>query len=250
MPSGSNETAPTPSVIGLPASSGTAVSSVVNLPSAVNQGFELTSRYYVTNDLQLTLNYGYLDAHIKNGLTDAFGFQDTNDPAALLPGAAARRLVKLPTNDPITGQPNYTQDISGNELPNSPHHKIAANVSYTFHLDKGNLTSSYSYIWRSEAFSQPDVFEEKVNNVPAYSQSDARLIWRQKDGDYSIILFGTNIFNQITYESGGTTRRGSGYTPAQAAACGGTCAQQAIYYRNYVLLPPRVFGIEFLKKFR
>ena len=36
-------------------------------------------------DLQLTLNYGYLDAHIKNGLTeDGLGFQDTNDPSALL----------------------------------------------------------------------------------------------------------------------------------------------------------------------
>jgi iron complex outermembrane receptor protein len=228
-----------------------AVSSVVNLPSGVNQGVEVEARWFPTSNLQLMLNYGYLDAHIKNGLTaDGLGFQDTNDPAALLPGAAARRLVQLPTVDPITGQPNWTQDISGNELPNAPHHKVAANVSYTFHLGAGNLTASYSYLWRSSAYSQPDVFEEKIGRVPAYDQSDARLIFRQKDGDYQIILFGSNIFNQTTYESGGSTRRGSGYTPAQALACGGTCAQTQIYYPNFVLLPPRTFGIEFLKKFR
>jgi outer membrane receptor protein involved in Fe transport len=153
--------------------------------------------------------------------------------------------------DPITQLPQWTQDISGNELPNAPHHKIAANASYTFHLPQGNLTASYSYIWRSSAFSQPDVFEEKVSQVPAYDQSDARLIFRSKDGDYKIILFGNNIFNQTTYESGGFTRRGSGFTPAQAAACAfNTCAQQQIYYPSYVLLPPRTFGIEINKTFR
>lgn len=208
-----------------------------------------------------TLNYGYLDAHIKNGLTDAFGFQDTNDPAALLP--TAHRLNKITCTtpsttciggflvDPITQQPQWTQDLSGNELPNAPHHKIAANVSYTFHIPQGNLTASYSYIWRSSAYSQPDVFEEKVSQVPAYDQSDARLIFRSKDSDYKIVLFGTNIFNQTTYELGGFTRRGSGYTPQQALACAPfACAQQQIYYPTYVLLPPRTFGIEINKTFR
>ena len=88
--------------------------------------------------------------------------------------------------------------------------------------------------------------------MPAYSQSDARLIFRQKDDHYQIILWGTNIFDQTTYESGGFgPRRGSGYTPAQSAACGAsTCGQSEVYYQSYVLLPPRTFGIEFLKKFR
>ncbi|MDB5454283.1 MAG: TonB-dependent receptor [Caulobacteraceae bacterium] len=266
-----------------------AVSSVVNLPSGVNQGFELTSRYYVTQDLQLTLNYGYLDAHIKNGLTeDLFGFEDTGDPAALLPTANRLNVITCtpPSSvpiapavtppalnplcpragepnagvgnvnvgkllDPVTLQPRYTQDISGNELPNAPHHKIAANISYTWRLAPGNLTASYSYIWRSAAFSQPDVFEEKIGEVPPYSQSDARLIFRSKDSDWQFIIWGNNIFDQTTYESGGVTRRGSGYTPAQAAACGAsTCAQQQVFYRSYVLLPPRTFGVEFNKKFR
>ncbi len=249
-----------------------ALSSVINLPSGVVQGFELTSRYYVSQDLQLTLNYGYLDAHITNGLTeDGLGFQDTNDPAALLPTAKPFKVITCTvpsatcatangqpvtaTNplvllDNITRKPQFTQDISGNELPNSPHHKIAANASYTWHFSPGNLTASYSYIWRSSAFSQPDVFEEKIQQVPAYSQSDARLIFRSKDADWQFILWGTNIFDQTTYESGGSTRRGSGFTPAQAVACGGVCAQQQIYYQNFVLLPPRTFGIEFNKKFR
>jgi iron complex outermembrane receptor protein len=245
-------------------SSCTAVSSVVNLPSGVNRGFEVVGQWYATDNLQFVFNYGYLDAHVVNGLTaDGLGFQDTNDPAALLPNGVAHRLHELTcvvasstcvggfVIDPITRQHTWTQDPSGNTLPNAPKHKIAANVNYTFDTSVGKFTASYSYIWRSMAFMQGDLFEEGVAATPRYEQSDARLIFKDKDARFQIIVFGTNIFDQNTYESNNAIRRGSGFTPAQLAANGGVNpAQQQLYYPAYVLLPPRTFGVEFLTHFR
>jgi iron complex outermembrane recepter protein len=267
----------------------------VNLPSAINQGFEVEGLWYVTSDLQLVVSYGYIDAHIKEGLVDV-GFEDTGDPAALQPSAQrvnritctppaaganpnplcprAGEVSAGPGNvnvgialDAITLQPRWTQDLSGKFLPNAPKNKIAVNLNYTMRIDPGTLTASVSYIWRDKSFS--DLFNRPLDIVPEYEQTNARLVFRQKDNDYQVILFAQNVFNQDTFESGGVTRRGSGITAAQQAAALTTLrtvgppqpfptaninntaiAQSEVFYQTYGLVLPRVYGIEILKRFR
>jgi iron complex outermembrane receptor protein len=242
----------------------------VNLPSAVNEGVEVEGLWYVTNDLQLVVSYGYLDAHIEEGRV-GFGFESTLDPAALQPNAqrmnpitctvAGALCVSQNANpvsatnpgfalDTITRLPRYTQDLSGKFLPNAPKNKIAVNANYTMHLKPGTLTASVSYIWRDKSYSS--LFNHPLDIVPAYEQTNARLVFREKDADYQIIVFAQNVFNQDTFESGGVTRRGSGVT-ASGAGCitvNGGCAQNEVFFQTYGLVLPRVYGIEFLKKFR
>src|SRR4029079_6641219 len=61
-----------------------AVGVTVNLPSSVNQGAEVEGLWYVTNDLQLVVSYGYLDAHIEDGRIGK-GFESGLDPTASQP---------------------------------------------------------------------------------------------------------------------------------------------------------------------
>lgn len=247
----------------------------VNLPTAINQGVEVEGQWFVTPDLQLVLSYGYLDAHLDNGKLGA-GFEDSTDPAAILPTANRLQAVTCKAAastatcgnvgvngnpagtgnalDTITQLPRYTQDLSGKFLPQAPKNKVALNANYTFHLAPGNLTASVSYIWRDKAYS--DLFNDSMNVVPAYSLTNTRLIFRQKDDKYQVIVYASNVFDQETFESGGTTRRQAttgqlANLPPHSVVVGNSVnAQQEIYYRTYGLVLPRVFGIEFLKKFR
>lgn len=212
----------------------------VNLPSATNKGIEVEGLWFATNDLQIVVSYGYLDAKIKDGKY-GLGFEDSSDPAALLPtaqrlnsvncGVASATCVGGKALDSITLLPRFTQDLSGNQLPNAPHHKIAANANYTWHFNPGTVTASYSYIWRSEA--QSDLFNSPLQVTDAYSQQNARIVFRAKDSGTSVIIFAQNLFDQDTFESGSRTRRGNGFTAAQQAANGGAIvAQSTTYYQN------------------
>jgi iron complex outermembrane recepter protein len=222
-----------------------AVGVTVNLPTSVNQGFEAEGLWFITNDLQLVVSYGYLDAHVEQGRIGA-GFQSALDPTASQPNA--QRMNLTGAIDAVTLLPNWTQDLSGKYLPNAPKNKLAVNANYTMHFDPGTVTASVSYIWRDKSYA--DIFNHPLDIVPEYEQTNARLVFRQKDNDYQIIVFAQNVFNQDTFESGGVTRRGSGFTAAQAAACGCTPAQQEVFYQTYGLVLPRVYGIEILKRFR
>ncbi|HET9160814.1 MAG TPA: hypothetical protein VFN88_09390, partial [Caulobacteraceae bacterium] len=147
--------------------------------------------------------------------------------------------------------------LSGNPLPNAPNNKIAVNANYTFHTAPGNFTASVSYIWRSDSYS--NLFNNKLDIVPAYSQTNARIIFREKDDKWQAILFAQNLFDQDVFEAGGNTRRRAtadqianlpdhSTVVASSTLPGGTFDE--IYYRTYGLVLPRVWGIEFMKKFR
>ncbi len=237
-------------------SSCTSVNSFINLPSAVNKGIEVEAMWYPTENLQVLLSYGYLDARVKDGKTD-FGFQNGVDPAALLENAqplvAINCLVPVTGQtagcqgtpgtlgraiDLITGQQQFTQDLSGNRLLTSPKHKVAINANYTFRdvLQGGDITVSGSYIWRDE--SEGSLFNAPIQRTPAYDQVNLRAIFTSADEKYKVIAYVQNIFDDLVYEFSGATRR--------SVAGDGT---GQIYYKSYDLAPPRTFGIEVQRHF-
>lgn len=222
------------------------LSSFINLPKGESRGIELEATYAATDHLSLYLSYGWLDTEIKEGLTkEGRGFQNPDDPAALLPNANRYEPIEtqnaagdpIPQFDSFTGLPRWTQDLSGNSLANSPAHRVAANASYTFEFRPGNLIASVSYVWRDEQYS--DVFETGPAIVPSFDTIGARLLWTDANDRYTVILYGNNLTDEDAADSAGVSRLRTGLTGEAGQA----------YFKTLNFLPPREYGIELQYRF-
>jgi iron complex outermembrane receptor protein len=228
----------------------TILSSFVNLPKGETRGVELEVNYAATDHLSFYLSYGWLDTEIKEGLVDGRGFQNPDDPAALLPNANRyEQLVTrnaagviIPQNDSFTGLPRWTQDLTGNALANSPEHRVAFNTNYTFEFAAGNLVASASYVWRDEQYS--DVFETQPAIVPSYDTISARLLWTDASDRYTVILYGNNLTDEYAPDAAGVSRLRTGLASAAAPSAAGQA-----YYKTLNFTPPREYGIELQYRF-
>jgi iron complex outermembrane receptor protein len=216
----------------------TAVNSFVNLPEAETKGIEIEGIWMPTNNFQAVFSYGWLDTEITDGLTQT-GFTNTLDPAAL--DVNAKPLLATGAIDVITGQPVFTQDLTGNPLQNSPEHKIAANANYTFNFGAGDLTLSGTYIWQDEALT--NLFGFEPDSTPSYDQVNFRALWRDSEDRFTIIASVRNLFDEDVAESAGVTRQAD-----QVLGNEGTVANQ-VYYPTYNLSPPRTFLVEVFRRF-
>jgi iron complex outermembrane recepter protein len=220
----------------------TILSSFVNLPKGETRGVEVEVNYAATDNLSFYLSYGWLDTEIKDGLVDGRGFSNPDDPAAVL--SNANRHEAIPGQfDSFTFLQRWTQDLTGNSLANSPEHTAAFNTNYTFEFGIGSLTASATYVWRDESYS--DVFETLPAMVPSYETIGARLLWRDADDRYTVILYGNNLTNEDAPDSAGTTRQRTGLATSLATA---SAAGQA-YYKTLNFTPPREYGVELQYRF-
>lgn len=240
----------------------TRISTFINMPSAVSKGFELEGQWFPTDDFQITFTYGYVDAYVKDGRDPyGLGFDNADDPAALLPtaqrflpitcapaGTAACQVRSIPgftlqpgqgyAIDSPTGEVRWTQDLSGNPLVASPKHKVATNFSYTFRdfMSRGDLTLSTSFIWRDKSYG--DIFGTELSVTPSYTQTNFRAVFDDNEDKYRIILWVSNLFDQDVYEFASVTRQAAGVPGAGQ-----------VYYRGFELVPPRTFGLEVQRRF-
>ncbi len=106
------------------------------------------------------------------------------------------------------------QNLNGNILPFSPKNKIALNGVYTWDFEDGSkLDASLSYFWQDISFSS--IFNRSYTKIPSWDQTDGRLSWTSADGNFTLIGFIRNMFDEVQYDS-----RGSGLR--EAAAVGTT----------------------------
>jgi iron complex outermembrane receptor protein len=205
-----------------------------NVPRSISQGVELETTAQPIDDLAITFNYSYDDAHVTKGTAI-----DTADPGAIWPGAKplfteAQCLAMLtPLGGPCT-QDAYTlpntgaanghplaaggpivptgwyipQNLKGNQLPNAARNKIAFNIMYTIHSDFGAFTPSFSYVWRDKQYGT--LFQRSYNEAPSWDQIDLRVRWVSTDDRYEVIVFGKNITNNIVYDTGAIGTRLAG----------------------------------------
>jgi iron complex outermembrane receptor protein len=221
-------------------SSCTIVNSFVNLPSGESKGLEFEANWAVTDNLSAMLNYGYLDATIKEALAPgSLGYTNSVDPAAILRNAKPIANIPGGFDTNYTYLPTRTQDISGNKLNDVPEHKIAANVNYTFNFDAGgNLVLSASAVWRDSSYS--DVFETEESKNPSYTTVGARIIWTNESDNFTVMLYGTNLTDEKAVDGSNTTRVRTG----AATSIGTATPNGAAYFQGYNLAPPREFGLE------
>jgi len=190
----------------------------VNLDARI-WGFELESQWSPIQNLQLLLNYAYLNTELRNGCC----YINLADPNALATGA---RPVGAAT---AAGQP---QSLAGNDLPLSPHNKVTVGATYTWDFTPGSLIASATYSWTDK--QQSTIFADPIYTTPSLELADFRLLWREAQRRYTVIAFLKNAFNEVGY--GSSTANPMGVT--------------AVGARQFVtLIAPRTYGLELQYRF-
>mgnify|MGYP002132090478 CR=1 FL=1 len=105
---------------------------------------------------------------------------DPADPGALSPNATPSGGVVV-----SNGTRLVFQTLKGSRIYQSPKHKVALNANYTFDFEPGSLILSGTYTWTDETFYQP--FKSAQNKVPAYDNTDFRMLWKEANERYTII---------------------------------------------------------------
>lgn len=217
----------------------TRISSLRNVPEVETTGFEIESVWRPLDDLTLRFTYAYLNPEI----TESGIYSNPDVPTT------------VPTTDPTYVNP--LQSLEGNVLPQSPKNKVAVNASYNFNFDDGStLTPSVSYYWRDEFTSS--VFNNAGDTTPAFDQTDARLIWNDAAGMFTVIGFVRNVFDGDGYDSASQSFRANprtNTTPApQCTTASDVCYNPTLpvgpnnvvgyYYQNFTRTLPRTWGVE------
>ena len=183
-------------------------------------GVELEALWSPVDNLQLLMNYGYLNTEIKNGCC----FVDSGDPFALASGAR-------PVGPPLANG-NQPQSLVGNSLPMSPENKFTVGGTYTWEFSPGNLTASATYSYTDD--QQSLVFDNPLYTAPSNEIVDFRLLWKEAQDRYTIIAFMKNAFDEVAYQR-------SVANPTTPTAVGTR--------REVILGIPRTYGLELQYRF-
>lgn len=184
-----------------------------NIPKVETTGFEIEANWEPIDNLNILFNYAYLNPEITES------------------GMYVNALTGL------------AESVEGNVLPQAPENKVAANVSYTWVFDDGSsLMPAVNWYWRdsftSSVFNNPETF------TPDYQQTDARLIWNDADGRFTVIGFMRNVFDEEGYDATSAFRRSSGNQ------YGTPTSENGMIYQTNTLTLPRTYGVELQFRFR
>lgn len=185
---------------------GTSVTQFVNIAKSRSTGLELDAVWHPTQAWRVAVGYSFNPTRIQKSIP----LIDVNDNIN-------KNLVS----------------IVGNRLPQAPEHKLAVNTTYTFMLDKGDLTLGGSYIYRDKAYA--NVFTRSYNQSPSWDQVDLRAFWKPTGGKYTVIAYVKNVFDTEGYD----------------AAVAGSQRNASFPFagQNLELTPPRIYGLELQYRF-
>jgi iron complex outermembrane receptor protein len=214
-------------ISGLNPVTNTNVSSFFNLPKARVIGFELETTWQPIDNLQILANYSYLNAEIRT----ACCFQDSEDPRGLVPGAKLAGNTPAQLASPTAA---LNQDLKGAKLPSSTPHRFTINANYTWELEPGNLSASLTYVWRDATYYS--IFNRYYNRVKSYDQTDARLLFNDHDGKWTVIGYVKNVFDSRGSAGVSSTRINTGPNTG--------FVNQTVSY-----IAPRTYGIELQRRF-
>jgi iron complex outermembrane receptor protein len=192
-------------VSGTPGAVGsTTFTSFENLPKVETVGYELESTWRPIDDLTIRFTYAYLNAEVKESGIYVDALQ--------------------PSTAPLTVR---QRDVEGNKLPQSPQNKVAVNVAYNINFEDGSsLLPSISWYWRDSFYSS--IFNNPEQLTPDFQQTDARLIWNDADGHFTIIGAIRNAFDEQGYDQVGAFLR----------------TGTATKYQTPTFTPPRMATVE------
>jgi len=183
-------------------------------------GLEVEALWSPLDNLQLLLNYGYLNTEVTKGCC----FVDVGDPLAVARGAQPTGAILANGSKP--------QSLVGNQLPMAPEMKLTVGGTYTWEFSPGRLTASATYSFTDD--QQSLIFGNPLYTAPKNEIADFRLLWRDAEDRYTIIGFVKNAFDEVAYQR-------SIANPTAPTAVGTR--------REVILNIPRTYGIEFQYRF-
>jgi len=193
-----------------------------NVAHARSAGFELETIWTPVDNLLIHFSYAFDDSAFLSKCSDT-------GTAPLAVGQVATNCFQDTVN------PGLGRLSASGELPNTPKNKVSLTPQYTWAFDQGKLTLSGTYVWRDQQYGS--IFNEPYYVAPSWSQVNLRLSWVAPGDRYEIIAYGNNIFNTVTYATGGGAGLDFGAgTPTQIS-------------RSYQINSPTTFGLELHYKF-
>jgi iron complex outermembrane receptor protein len=169
--------------------SGVLVSSLFNIPTVREYGVEIEAVWKPIDPLTFNLAYAYLNTNVTSHLC----VSNADDPTASLPGS---NINGCPIA--VGGAPQ-TINLQGSQLPEAPPNKVSFNGQYVWTFDPGKLTFSASVIWKDKTFG--DIFNNPLNQAPAYYTLNLRAVWDDAKDRYSIIGYVNNVTNTLGFDN-------------------------------------------------
>jgi len=146
-----------------------------NAPSAVSYGIELEWRALPVDDLSLNGTFGWLESFYNE---DYYSRDQTQQDY---------------TEDNILERAKLV-NLNGNQMPRSPRFSVSVGAQYTFHIGEwGSLIPRVDFYYRDDiTFRQ---YDNPDDVAPAYTRTDARIIWRSHNGSWWGEVYARNLEN-------------------------------------------------------
>ena len=153
-------------------------------------GAEVDFVYQVNENWRLSGFYAYLDSEIGPHVEVVRGHPN--------PETGLWDHIDFATGLPTTSEYILPTDMTGNQLPMQPNHKVALTVSYETLLTgaiSGNLQLLGTYSWVDDRAS--DLSNFSISTLPAYDRFDLRATWTSPSDTFAATLFVQNVFDEI-----------------------------------------------------
>ena len=205
-----------------------------NLKSVHIYGVEIEGVWRPTDDLTVSAQYAHLSAKVND---PGACFEDTIDPTASLPGANTSGCTPASLSAAGALIP-ATQNLKGDQLPESPPNKFSANAIYVLHFDPGKVALSASYIWKDKTYGS--LFNRPYALAPALNQVNLRAVFTSANENWNVIAYVDNVFDKTNLDG----RTGVLLTAPTAPG------QIGQIVTHDALVNPRVYGVELRVRFR
>ena len=164
------------------------VESTFNIPGTEIWGAEAEATYFIDDNWRISGFYNYLDSEIG-----PFGVFISGDPET---PTREWTYQDLNTLEMVTITLPQVRDVTGNQLPQQPHHKLSFTVAYTTPLQElGTLQLLSIYTYTGERW--PNLGNISIQELPAYSRWDLRANWTSTDKQWSVSGYVQNVLDEI-----------------------------------------------------
>jgi outer membrane receptor protein involved in Fe transport len=223
----SDVTLPDGSQLGPPAGRGP-VEVTVNIPKAVNKGFEIDGLYLLTDNLTVGGNYSYTISEYDSQYT-FFNETDPRYPRGVFGGDLSQNPCKMEGDLKAL----YCIEIDGYQLQGIPKHKATAWASYNWYFSSGTLTGLGSWSYTGEYDTSP--FSTPWDEVPERDRLDLRFTFTEATGRWNASVFVDNVLDDTYIRQSDMNPRLTGYG--------------SNYPQRVIALYPRFWGAEFTYNF-
>ena len=164
------------------------VESTANIPDTKIWGAEAEATFFINDNWRLSGFYNYLDSEIGE-----FGTFISGDPEGPTREWTYQELATL---EMVTVTVPDQRDVTGNQLPQQPHHKLSFTVAYTTPLQElGTLQLLSIYTFTGKRW--PNLGNVPIQEIPSYSRWDLRANWTSADKQWAVAGFVQNVLDEI-----------------------------------------------------